>query len=116
CDEQDEKARFEQEICTGIKRIQEAIDELPEHIFKRMRQHPEATVAAEGLVGEKIREEQIIEQNAEYAEGVHQGDEEDPNAPDDRTDAESMEESIPELVEDEEFEDEEDLQEDIKCT
>ncbi|PIO52825.1 hypothetical protein TELCIR_25862 [Teladorsagia circumcincta] len=80
-----------------------------------MHQLPEATVAAEGLVGEKIREEQIIEENAEYAEGVHQGDEEDSNAPEDSTDAESMEESIPELVEDEEFEDEEDLQEDVNA-
>ncbi|KAK5977913.1 hypothetical protein GCK32_022482 [Trichostrongylus colubriformis] len=92
------KTRFEQEVCTGIRRIQEVLDELPEHILKRMRQAQKNTAALEGLVGEKNREEQIIEDNAEYAEGVHDGEEEEPNAPEDRTEAQSKGESIPEFV------------------
>ncbi|KAK5982556.1 hypothetical protein GCK32_022880 [Trichostrongylus colubriformis] len=50
---QDEKTRFEQEVCTGIKRIQKVFDELPEHYIKRMRQAQKNTAASEGLVGEK---------------------------------------------------------------
>ncbi|KAK5971670.1 hypothetical protein GCK32_006176 [Trichostrongylus colubriformis] len=77
--------------------------------FQGNEQDEKTRFEQEGLVGEKNREEQIIEDNAEYAEGVHDGEEEEPNAPEDRTEAQSKGEFIPELLEVEEYEDEQDV-------